>query len=40
MGAELNDEQREKLKQVEERHQHWLHHHSHDSSEEPPSATP
>lgn len=40
MGAELSDEQRQKLKQIEERHQQWRHHHPHDSSEELPSATP
>jgi Spy/CpxP family protein refolding chaperone len=40
MGAELNDEQRQKLKQIEERHRHWRHHRFHDSSDEGPSPTP
>jgi Spy/CpxP family protein refolding chaperone len=40
MGAELSDEQRQKLKQIEERHQHWRHHHIHEPAAEEPSATP
>jgi Spy/CpxP family protein refolding chaperone len=40
MGAELTDEQRQKLKQIEERHRHWRHHRFHDSSDEGPSPTP
>jgi Spy/CpxP family protein refolding chaperone len=40
MASQLTDEQRQKLKQIEERHRRWRHHGFHDSSEEPPSATP
>src|SRR6266481_6952731 len=38
MAAQLTDEQRQKLKQIEERHRRWRHHRFHESSEEPPSA--
>ena len=31
MAAELTDEQRQKLKQIEERHRHWRHHRFHES---------
>jgi Spy/CpxP family protein refolding chaperone len=40
MGADLTDEQRQKLKQIEERHQQWRHHHSHERAPESPAATP
>ena len=40
MATQLTDEQRQKLKQIEERHRSWRHHRFHDTSEEPPSATP
>src|SRR5262245_1587195 len=40
MAAELTDEQRQKLKQIEERHRRWRHHHLHDHSDEEPSASP
>ena len=40
MAAELTDEQRQKLTQMEQRHRRWRHHRFHDSSVEPPSATP
>ena len=40
MAAELTDEQRQKLKQIEERHRRWRHHRFHDRSAEPQSATP
>jgi Spy/CpxP family protein refolding chaperone len=40
MATQLTDEQRQKLKQIEERHRRWRHHPFHESSEEPPSATP
>jgi Spy/CpxP family protein refolding chaperone len=40
MGTELTDEQRQKLKQIEERHRHWRHHRLHEPLAEPPSATP
>ena len=40
MAAQLTDEQRQKLTQMEERHRRWRHHRFHDSSAEPPSATP
>jgi Spy/CpxP family protein refolding chaperone len=40
MATQLTDEQRQKLKQIEERHRRWRHHGFHDSSDEPPSATP
>jgi Spy/CpxP family protein refolding chaperone len=39
MAAELTDEQRQKLAQIEERHRRWRDHRFHDSSESP-SATP
>jgi Spy/CpxP family protein refolding chaperone len=40
MAAELTDEQRQKLKQIEERHRRWRHHHHHGRSDEEPSASP
>ena len=40
MGTELTDEQRQKLKQIEERHRRWRHHHFHDHSEEESSPAP
>ena len=40
MAATLTDEQRQKLKQIEERHRRWRHHRFHDHSDEAPSATP
>jgi Spy/CpxP family protein refolding chaperone len=40
MAAELTDEQRQKLKQIEQRHRRWRHHRFHDNSDEAPSATP
>ena len=40
MAAELTDEQRQKLTQMEERHRRWRHGRFHDSSDEPPSSTP
>jgi Spy/CpxP family protein refolding chaperone len=40
MAAQLSDEQRQKLTQMEQRHRRWRHHRFHDSSVEPPSATP
>jgi len=40
MATQLSDEQRQKLRQMEERHRRWRHHRFHDSSDEPPSATP
>jgi Spy/CpxP family protein refolding chaperone len=40
MATQLTDEQRQKLKQIEERHQRWRHHRFHDHSDEEPSATP
>jgi Spy/CpxP family protein refolding chaperone len=40
MAAELTDQQRQKLTQMEERHRRWRHRSFHDSSDEPPSATP
>jgi Spy/CpxP family protein refolding chaperone len=40
MAANLTDEQRQKLQQIEERHQRWRHHHFHESSAAVPSATP
>ena len=40
MATELTDEQRQKLKQIEERHRHWRHHHFRERAAEPPSATP
>lgn len=40
MAANLTDEQRQKLQQIEERHQRWRHHHFHESPAAVPSATP
>ena len=40
MAAQLTDEQRQKLTQMEDRHRRWRDHRFHDTSEEPPSATP
>jgi Spy/CpxP family protein refolding chaperone len=40
MATQLTDEQRQKLKQIEERHRRWRHHRFHDDSDEEPSATP
>ncbi|PYI69992.1 MAG: hypothetical protein DMF08_12630 [Verrucomicrobia bacterium] len=40
MAAQLTDEQRQKLTQMEDRHRRWRHQRFHDTSEEPPSATP
>ena len=40
MAAQLTDEQRQKLRQMEERHRRWRHRRFHDSSAEEPSATP
>ena len=40
MAAQLSDEQRQKLTQIEERHRRWRERRFHDSSDEPPSATP
>jgi Spy/CpxP family protein refolding chaperone len=40
MAAGLTDEQRQKLKQIEERHRRWRHHRFHARPEEPPSPTP
>jgi Spy/CpxP family protein refolding chaperone len=40
MATELTDEQRQKLKQIEERHRQWRHRRFHDHSDEEPSATP
>src|SRR5206468_9225347 len=40
MAANLTDKQRQKLQQIEERHQQWRHHHLHESPAEMPSATP
>lgn len=44
MAAQLTDEQRQKLTQMEERHRRWRHHRFHDHSDEqstePPPATP
>jgi Spy/CpxP family protein refolding chaperone len=40
MAAQLTDEQRQKLSQIEERHRRWRHRRFHDSSDENPSATP
>src|SRR6476619_6150682 len=36
----IADAQRQKLKQIEERHRHWRHHRLHEHSAEAPSATP
>jgi Spy/CpxP family protein refolding chaperone len=40
MSANLTDEQRQKLQQIEERHRRVRHHHFHESPDEMPSATP
>jgi Spy/CpxP family protein refolding chaperone len=41
MAANLTDEQRQKLQQIEERHRRWRHHRfPHELAPEPPSATP
>src|SRR5437762_10904637 len=40
MAANLTDEQRQKLQQIEERHRQWRHRHFHESPAEMPSATP
>jgi len=40
MATQLTDEQRQKLKQIEERHRRWRHHRFHDHSDEEPSPTP
>ena len=40
MAAELTDEQRQKLTQMEERHRRWRHSRFHDSSDEASSPTP
>src|SRR5436189_4717481 len=40
IAAQLTDEQRQKLSQMEDRHRRWRDHRFHDTSEEPPSATP
>ena len=40
MAAQLTDEQRQKLAQIEERHRRWRDRRFHDSSSEAPSATP
>ena len=40
MAAQLTDEQRQKLNQIEERHRRWRHRRFHDHSDEEPSATP
>ena len=40
MATQLTDEQRQKLKQMEERHRRWRQRRFHDSSPEAPSATP
>jgi len=40
MAANLTDEQRQKLQQIEERHRRLRHHHFHESHDEIPSATP
>jgi len=41
MAAELTDEQRQKLKQMEARHRRWRHHRFHDhSGQSPPSSSP
>ena len=40
MAANLTDEQRQKLQQIEERHRRWHHREFHESSAEAPSATP
>jgi len=40
MAASLTDEQRQKLRQIEEQHRQWHHHHFHESPAAVPSATP
>ena len=40
MGTELTDEQRQKLKQIEERHRHWRHRRFDEGPAEAPSPTP
>jgi Spy/CpxP family protein refolding chaperone len=40
MAANLTDEQRQKLQQIEERHRRWRHHHFHEPPAAVPSATP
>ena len=40
MAANLTEEQRQKLQQIEERHRRWRHSRFHESSAESPSATP
>lgn len=41
MAGELNDEQRQKLTQIEERHRRWRHHRFHNHSDEPaPTSAP
>ena len=40
MAAQLTDEQRQKLTQMEERHRRWRHSRFHDSSDEAPSPSP
>jgi Spy/CpxP family protein refolding chaperone len=40
MAANLTDEQRQKLQQLEERHRRWRHHRLHEPPDESPSATP
>ena len=41
IAANLTDEQRQKLQQIEERHRRWRHHHRpHDFAPESPPATP
>jgi Spy/CpxP family protein refolding chaperone len=40
MAADLTDDQRQKLKQIEERHRRWRYHRFHDDSDEAPPASP
>jgi Spy/CpxP family protein refolding chaperone len=40
MATQLTDEQRQKLKQIEERHRGWRHHRFHEPPAEPPSPAP
>jgi len=40
MAANLTEQQRQKLQQIEERHRQWRHHHSHELPTETPAATP
>jgi Spy/CpxP family protein refolding chaperone len=40
MAPELTDQQRQKLKQIEERHRRWRHHRFHDHSDEAPLPPP